>query len=75
MADVVDFSERTPIPPAQRLQVRPREAAELLSISERELRRLTQQGEIPSIGRGRLRRYAVEDLREWQRRNRYREAA
>jgi excisionase family DNA binding protein len=58
------------IPPAQRLQVRPREAAELLSISERALRRLTQLGEIPSIGTGRLRRYAVEDLRAYQQRNR-----
>lgn len=66
---------RLKIIPAERLQVRPSEAAELLSISERQLYRLTQRGEIPSIGSGRLRRYAVEDLREWQQKNRHREAA
>jgi excisionase family DNA binding protein len=64
------MSERTPIPPAERLQVRPHEAAELLSISERELWRKTKSGEIPSIGKRRLRRYAIDDLRAWQRRNR-----
>lgn len=58
------------IEPHNRLQVRTREAAELLSISERHLRRLADQGEIPRIGRGRLTRYAVDDLREWQRKNR-----
>jgi len=58
------------IPPTERLQVRPSEAAVLLSISERELRRRTISGEIPSIGKGRLRRYAIEDLRAYMRRNR-----
>lgn len=62
--------DRTSIPATQRLQVRPREAAELLSISERHLARLTKRGEIPKIGRGRLTRYAIEDLRAWQARNR-----
>lgn len=52
------------------LQVRPPEAAALLSISERELWRKTKSGEIPSIGRRRLRRYALDDLRAWQRSNR-----
>lgn len=64
------MSDRTSIPPAERLQVRPAEAAELLSISERELWRKTKSGEIPSIGARRLRRYAVADLRAWQERNR-----
>lgn len=64
------MTDRPTIPPAERLQVRPAEAAELLSISERELWRLTKAGAIPSIGRRRLRRYAVDDLRAWQRRNR-----
>jgi predicted ATPase len=54
----------------ERLQVRPPEAAALLSISERELWRKTKTGEIPSIGKRRLRRYAVDDLRAWQHRNR-----
>jgi excisionase family DNA binding protein len=58
------------IPPADRLQVKPQEAADLLSISDRHLRRLTERGEIPRIGNGRLTRYDVEDLREWQRKNR-----
>jgi excisionase family DNA binding protein len=64
------MAERTPIPPTERLQVRPYEAAELLSISERELWRKTKSGEIPAIGTRRLRRYAIEDLRAWQDRNR-----
>jgi len=63
-------SERPTIPPTERLQVRPAEAAALLSISERELWRKTKTGEIPSIGRRRLRRYAIADLRAWQERNR-----
>ena len=58
------------IEPLNRLQVRPAEAAELLSISERELWRKTKTGEIPSIGVRRLRRYALSDLRAWQERNR-----
>jgi excisionase family DNA binding protein len=61
---------KTAIPAAARLQVRTREAAELLSISERHMRRLGERGEIPRIGTGRLTRYAVDDLREWQRKNR-----
>lgn len=58
------------LPLTERLQVRPHDAAKLLSISERQLRRLCARGEIPSIGRGRLRRYALADLRDWQQRNR-----
>ena len=64
------MSEYSAIPPAERLEVRPAQAAELLSISERMLRELTRTGEIASIGRRRLRRFAVDDLRAWQRRNR-----
>src|SRR4051794_5617090 len=41
-----------------------------MSISERELRRRTISGELPSIGKGRLRRYAIEDLRAYMHRNR-----
>jgi hypothetical protein len=67
--EVAPMHEAPPIPLVERLQVR-RQAAQLLSISERELRRLTQAGTLPSIGRARLRRYALEDLRAWQRRNR-----
>lgn len=58
------------IPPAERLQVKPHEAADLLSVSTKTLERLTKAGELVSVSRGRLRRYAVADLQEWQRRNR-----
>jgi len=54
----------------QQLQVKPCEAAALLSISERELYRKTKAGEIPSIGARRLRRYALSDLCAWQERHR-----
>ncbi len=64
------MSDRLMIPPTERLQVRPAEAAALLSISERELWRKTKTGEIPSIGARRLRRYALSDLRAWQERHR-----
>jgi hypothetical protein len=67
--EVAPMHEAPPIPLVERLQVRAREAAQLFSISERELRRLTQAGTLPPIGRGRLRRYVLEDLRAWQRRN------
>lgn len=52
------------------LQVRPDEAARLLSISRRQLDRITERGELASIGNGRMRRYAMADLRAWQARNR-----
>lgn len=47
------------------LLVSPREAARLLSICERTLYTLTLAGEIPVIRRGRLVRYALDDLRAW----------
>ncbi|HEY3232202.1 MAG TPA: helix-turn-helix domain-containing protein [Roseiflexaceae bacterium] len=61
------MSDMTALP---RLLYRPKEAAEILAMSERELWRKTKNGEIPSIGRRRLRRYADDDLREYIRRNR-----
>lgn len=62
--------DQSKIPPAERLQVREGEAAQLLSISPRQLRRLRAAGEIETVGDGRLRRYPVEGLRRWQDRNR-----
>jgi excisionase family DNA binding protein len=56
--------------PTARLLYRPKEAAERLAMSERELWRKTKAGEIASIGKRRLRRYAEEDLRAYIRRNR-----
>jgi hypothetical protein len=53
-----------------RLLYRPREAAERLAMSERELWRKTKSGEIASIGKRRLRRYAEEDLQSYIRHNR-----
>jgi excisionase family DNA binding protein len=52
------------------LQVTIREAAQLLRYDERTIRRLVQRGELQAVGRGRLRRIAVSDLKEWQERNR-----
>jgi excisionase family DNA binding protein len=53
------------------LQVRIQEAARLLSYDERTIRRLLDRGELRAIGRGRLRRIALADLRDWQERNRH----
>jgi len=53
-----------------RLLYRPKEAAERLAMSERELWRKTKAGEIASVGQRRLRRYAEEDLQAYIRRNR-----
>lgn len=47
-------------------QVTIREAAKLLSISYRQMLRMLERGDIPSIGKGRLRRVAIADLRAWQ---------
>jgi excisionase family DNA binding protein len=47
-----------------------REAAALLSYDERTVRRLVERGELRAVGRGRLRRIALADLRDWQERNR-----
>lgn len=58
------------IPKTERLQVTIREAADLLSYDERTIRRLVERGELRAVGRGRLRRIAIVDIREWQDRNR-----
>ena len=52
------------------LQVKIREAARMMRYDERTVRRLVERGELPAIGRGRLRRIAVADIRAWQERNR-----
>jgi excisionase family DNA binding protein len=52
------------------LQVTLREAAELLRYDERTIRRLIARGELAAIGRGKLRRIAMADLRAYQMRNR-----
>lgn len=57
-------------PQRERLQVTIRDAAALLSYDERTIRRLIARGELIAIGRGRLRRVALADLRDWQSRNR-----
>ncbi len=54
------MNETTP-----KLLLRPHEAAEALSISERKLWEMTKAGEIPAIRIGRNVRYDVNALREW----------
>lgn len=56
-------------PPNNRLQVSIHEAAELLTYSERTIYTLLQRGELRSVGRGRLRRIPLDELRAWQQRN------
>ena len=51
--------------PALPLAVRSKEAAELLSISQRKLWSLTNAGEIPHVKVGRATVYPVDALREW----------
>lgn len=48
----------------------PQQTANLLAVSPRTLGRMVQRGEIASIKRGRLRRYRMGDIRDWQHRNR-----
>lgn len=62
--------ETTVRPPREPLQVTIREAAALLSYDERTVRRLIARGELAAIGRGKLRRIAMDDLRAYQARNR-----
>ena len=52
--------------PADRLALRPKEAAEALGVSERTLRQLAP--ELPRVSRGGVVLYPVEALREWLRR-------
>lgn len=61
-------------PAVPRLLWRPRETAERLAMSERELWRKTKSGEIASIGKRRLRRYAEEDIQAYIRRHRNEDA-
>ncbi len=60
------------LPPALagRLQVSVEEAAEALGYSKNTVYRLVAAGELPCVGKGRLRRIAVADILAWQRRNR-----
>ncbi len=46
------------------------EAADTLKYSKRHIEKMCARGELPSIGRGKLRRITLADIREYQRRNR-----
>jgi excisionase family DNA binding protein len=50
---------------ADLLLLKPREAAQALSISARTLWTLTRRGEVPCVRIGRAVRYAPADLRAW----------
>ena len=67
---VTTKEERSTRAALEPLQVTIREAAALLRYDERTVRRLIARGELHAVGRGRLRRIAVADIREWQTRNR-----
>lgn len=51
--------------PAALLALRPREAARALSMSEKTLWTLTQEGDIPHVKIGRMVLYPVRALEEW----------
>jgi excisionase family DNA binding protein len=55
----------TPAPGADRILLRAREAAEILSICERTLWSLTVKGELPCVRLGKSVRYRPEALRQW----------
>lgn len=56
----------TRIPPApEPLLVSPRQAARLLSVSERTLFTWTKAGQIPCVKLGRLVRYSIDSLKEF----------
>jgi excisionase family DNA binding protein len=58
-------------PEAQALrQVTIRQAAAILGVHERTIRRLVRRGELHAVGRGRLTRIALRDIAEYQKRNR-----
>jgi len=58
-------------PEAQALrQVTIRQAAAILGVHERTIRRLVRRGELHAVGRGRLTRIALRDIAEYQKCNR-----
>jgi excisionase family DNA binding protein len=59
------MNRATGAPAAGKLLVSPREAARMLSISERTLYSLTKAGEIPALKLVRAVRYRVADLEAW----------
>ena len=69
------LSTRTPTQPQhaplpmEPLQVSIAEAARLLGFGKSTIYAMLARGELKSVGRGRLRRIAVAELRRWQREN------
>ena len=49
----------------ERLLISPKEAAKLMSISERTLWNLTATGQLPCVKIGKIKRYSVNDIREF----------
>jgi excisionase family DNA binding protein len=47
-----------------------RETADILKVAPITVRRMAARGELCAIGRGRLMRFALKDIRAWQDRNR-----
>ena len=49
----------------EKLAVRTREAAQMLSVSERHLAYLIKRGELPRIKSGKANLFLVSDLKQW----------
>lgn len=60
---------------AQKILLKPREAAELLSISQRKLWELTNRGDVPYVGVDRSVRYRPSSLEAWAQRQEGRRGA
>jgi len=61
---LVEFGEKI-----EKMLLKPREAAQTLSISERKLWSLMNSGMIPVVRCGSSTRYAPDDLRQWIKKN------
>ncbi len=71
---IASWQQETPPPSppeAQALrQVTIRQAAAILGVNERTIRRLVHRGELHVVGRGRLTRIALRDIADYQKHNR-----
>ncbi len=62
--------DRPPLAPMPEQQYSTEETAKILGVCKTTVWRLTERGELPAIGSGRLKRYALRDIRAYQERTR-----